>query len=65
MDPRRYSLIAAITFTVIAFLQLSRVVLGWPLTAGGYPIPLWANWLGCFVAVVLAWLGYAAWRTQD
>ena len=31
MNPRRYALIAAIIFSVIAILQLARAVVGWPI----------------------------------
>jgi hypothetical protein len=45
MNPRRYALIAAIVFAVIAVLQLARAVLGWPIAVttpwGTLMIPLW------------------------
>ena len=50
MNPRRYSLIVAIIFAVIAVLQLARAVLAWPIAVttpwGTRMIPLWLNWKG-------------------
>ena len=50
MNPRRYSLIVAIIFAVIAVLQLARAVLAWPIAEttpwGTRMIPLWLNWKG-------------------
>jgi len=67
MNPRRYSLIAAVIFAVIAVLQLARAVLGWPVAVttpwGTMMIPLWPNWIACAVAIFLAWLGYNASRS--
>ena len=67
MNPRRYSLVAAIIFAVIAVLQLARAVLGWPVAVttpwGTLMVPLWLNWIACAVAIFLAWLGYTAARS--
>ena len=67
MNPRRYALIAAIVFSVIAILQLARAVLGWPIAVttpwGTLMIPLWLNWIACVAASFLAWLGYTASRS--
>lgn len=68
MDPRRYALIMAIVFAVIALLQLARAVLGWPIAVttpwGTLMIPLWLNWIACAAAIFLACLGYTASRSN-
>jgi hypothetical protein len=60
MTPRNYSLLAAVIFTIVALLQLSRAVAGWEVTVGTTVMPLWPSWIAAVVAGVLAWLGYGA-----
>ena len=47
MNPRRYSLIAAVIFAVMAALQLARAVLGWPV-AVTTPWGMWAGYAGTY-----------------
>ena len=67
MNPRTYSLTAAVIFTVMAALQLARALLGWPVVVttpwGIMAIPLWPNWMACAAMLVLAGLGYKASRS--
>jgi len=60
MTATQYALLAAVIFALVAVLQLIRAVMGLPVTIGQTSIPTWASWLACGVAIVLAWLGYAA-----
>ena len=60
MDAMSYSSLASAIFAVVALLQLARAVAGWPVAAGGTAIPVWASWIACVVAGVLAWLGLTA-----
>lgn len=60
MTAAHYSLLAALIFAVVAILQMVRAIMGLPVTVGQTSIPLWASWVACGVAIVLAWLGYAA-----
>jgi hypothetical protein len=62
MTARNYALLAAVIFAIVAMLQLVRAVGGWPVTLGTVAIPLWASWVACAVAAVLAALGFAASR---
>ncbi len=62
MSARDYSRLAALIFAVTAALQLTRAVVGWPVTVGTVSIPLWASWIACAVAVILAVLGFNAAR---
>ncbi len=62
MTARNYSLLAALIFAVVAMLQLVRAVGGWPITIAAVSVPLWASWIACAVAALLAGFGFAAAR---
>jgi protein-S-isoprenylcysteine O-methyltransferase Ste14 len=62
MTARNYARLAAAIFAIVAVLQLGRAAAGLPLTVGTTSIPLWASWIACVVAFVLAWLGFNASR---
>jgi protein-S-isoprenylcysteine O-methyltransferase Ste14 len=65
MSAKDYSRLAAIIFAIVALLQLVRAVSGLPVTVGGTTsIPLWASWVACVVATVLAWAGFNASRER-
>lgn len=40
---RRYELVSGIIFTVIAFVQLLRTVLGWPVQVDLFTVPVWLS----------------------
>jgi hypothetical protein len=60
MTATQYSLLAALIFALVAVLQIVRAVMRLPITIGQTSIPIWASWLAGGIAIVLAWLGYAA-----
>jgi hypothetical protein len=63
MTAKNFSLLAALIFAIVAALQFIRAVSGAPVTIGTtISIPLWASWVACVVAAILAWLGFAASR---
>jgi hypothetical protein len=62
MTASHYALLAALIFALVAVLQFVRAVGGLPVTVGQTSIPIWASWVACAVALILAWLGYAASR---
>ena len=63
MTTQSYSRLAALIFAVVAALQLIRAVSGWTITVGATTsIPLWASWVACVIAGVLAWIGFEASR---
>jgi len=63
MTAKSYSRLAALIFAVVAVLQVIRAVSGWPVTVGATTsIPLWASWVACIIAGVLAWVGFDASR---
>jgi hypothetical protein len=58
MTAKTFASIAAVIFTIIALLQLTRAVSGWDVTIDATVIPMWASWLAGLVAATLAWLGF-------
>jgi putative Mn2+ efflux pump MntP len=63
MTAKSYSRLAAVIFAVVAVLQLIRAASGWSITVGATTsIPLWASWVACVIAGVLAWVGFDASR---
>jgi hypothetical protein len=60
MTAANYSLLAAVIFALVAILQLVRAAKGLPVTIGQTSVPIWASWIACGVAVILASLGFAA-----
>jgi hypothetical protein len=63
MTAANYSLLAAVIFAVVALLQMVRAVRGLPVTIGQTSVPIWASWVACGVAIILAWLGYAVFQS--
>ena len=51
-----FTTIAVIVFSLVALLQLLRVVLGWDVTINGILIPPWASVIACVVAATLAYM---------
>ena len=45
---------AVVLFSLIALLQLLRVLLGWEVTVNGVHVPLWASGLAFAIAAGLA-----------
>ena len=60
MIAHQYSLLAALIFALVAVLQIVRAVARWPITIGQTSVPIWASWVAGGVAIILAWLGFAA-----
>ena len=51
-----FTAIAVVVFSLVALLQLLRVVSGWDVTVNGFVIPLWFSVIACAVAGMLAWM---------
>jgi hypothetical protein len=56
----QYSLLAASIFALVAVLQIVRAVARLRIILGPTSIPIWASWVACGIAIILAWLGFAA-----
>lgn len=51
-----FTAVAVVVFSVIALLQLLRVILAWEVTINGFAIPLWVSVIACVVAAMLAFM---------
>ena len=49
-----FTIIAVFVFTLVALLQMLRVVAGWNVVVNGFPVPIWASGIAFVVAAVLA-----------
>ena len=54
-----FTLIAVIVFSLIAVLQLTRLILGWEVSVNGVAIPVWVSGIAVVVAgglAVMLWI---------
>lgn len=51
---RRYTLVSGIFLTLLACVQLLRIVLRWPVRVAGFDVPLWMSGLAAVIAGSLA-----------
>lgn len=51
---RRYELVSGIIFTVIAFVQLLRTVLGWPVQVDLFTVPVWLSGVAFLITGAMA-----------
>jgi hypothetical protein len=49
-----FTIVAVVVFSLVALLQLLRVVSAWEVTVNGITIPIWASVIAFVVAAVLA-----------
>jgi hypothetical protein len=64
MTAKNFSILAAVIFGIVAVLQFARAISEAPINVGTtISIPVWASWIACIVAAVLAWLGFSASRS--
>ena len=49
-----FTTVAVLVFSLIAIVQLARIVLGWEVTVNGLAIPIWASVIALIVAAGLA-----------
>ena len=58
-----FTTVAVLVFTLVAIVQLARIVLGWPVTVNGLAIPIWASVIALIVAgglAVMVWREHRA-----
>ena len=60
---RRYELVSGAFFSLLALVQLIRVVLGWTVQIAAVTVPVWASVLACLVAGSLAVWAFRSRRT--
>ena len=51
---RRYEKVSGTFFSVLAMLQLTRVVAGWPVQVAAVTVPTWASVVAFLVTASLA-----------
>lgn len=51
---KRYELASGIFFTLLALVQLTRILLAWPVQLAGIQIPIWVSAVACFIASAFA-----------
>jgi len=49
-----FTTIAVVVFSLVALLQLLRVISGWEVTVNGFAVPIWGSVIAFVVAAVLA-----------
>jgi hypothetical protein len=59
---RRYGLVSGAFFSLLAFVQLTRAVLGWSVQVAAISVPVWASVVACLVATSFAVWGFRASR---
>ena len=51
---KRYELASGMFFTLLALVQLTRILFAWPVQVAGVQIPMWPSALACFIAGAFA-----------
>jgi hypothetical protein len=51
-----FTTLAVVVFSLVALLQLLRVLLGWDVMIAGVLIPAWASIIACLIAALLAFM---------
>ena len=50
----RYALVSGLFLTLLACVQLLRVVMGWPVRVASFDVPIWFSVIATVVAGALA-----------
>lgn len=58
MKTRKFELVSATVFALVAALHALRLVLQIPVRFGQYDFPIWASWGGLAVAAILSIWGF-------
>ena len=59
---RRYELVSGAFFSLLAIVQLMRVLLAWPVQVASVAVPVWVSGIACLVAATFATWGFRAAR---
>ncbi len=59
MKTQPYLLISGSLFALVGVAHLLRIVNGWPVTAGPWPIPMWVSWIGTLIPAGLSTWAFA------
>ncbi|HEY2376008.1 MAG TPA: hypothetical protein VGH98_08550 [Gemmatimonadaceae bacterium] len=55
---RRYEKVSGAFFCLLAIIQLTRLVLGWPVQVASVSVPLWASAIALVITAALATWGF-------
>ena len=55
---RRYELVSGIIFTIVAIVQLTRTVLGWPVQVDLFTVPVWLSGVAFLITGGMAIWGF-------
>lgn len=59
-----FTVISIVVFSLVAILQLTRLVLGWDVSVNGVAIPVWASGVAFIVSGGLALMLWREGRTS-
>jgi len=62
---RRYSLVSGLFLTLLAGVQLLRVVMQWPVRVASVDVPIWASVVAAFIVGSLAIWAFRARAQPD
>ena len=57
MSQKTFSLVAGLTFLLVAAIHVLRLALEWRVDLAGWAIPMWVSWVAIPVAGFLAFEG--------
>ena len=58
MNQRTFSLVASVTFLLIALVHALRLALGWHAVMNTWAVPMWVSWVAFVIALYLASAGF-------
>ncbi len=58
MDQRKFCIVAAAIFAIVALVHLLRILMNWPIVIGTWSVPMWLSWIGLIVAGGLSVFGF-------
>ncbi len=56
MHLKNYLAITSGLFSLIAILQLSRILFQWDVVIGGFPVPMWWSYILLGVPLIMAYI---------
>ena len=57
MDRKTFSLVAGVIFGLVSLAHLLRISMAWPVTIGGWGVPMWLSWVAFIGAGGLSYFG--------
>jgi hypothetical protein len=62
---RRYEQVSGVFFSLVAIVQLARLVLRWPVQVASVSVPLWASAVAVVITAALAAWAFRAASTPS